>query len=95
MTKVHHLLEQEAQELKRLLAVKPGEIAGRNVVNSEDLTREALLRVKTGLASRRLHEAATSASEVLGRFTLGTPVAVLCLKSNERGGKQNGRPRSW
>lgn len=72
MTKVHHLLQQEAEELKRLLAVKSGDAAGQNVVNSEDVTRETLLRAKTDLASRRLYEAAMSASEVVGRFTLGT-----------------------
>lgn len=66
--KLHHLLEQEADELKRLLGGRAGAMAGKGGVPGgavdEDATRVALSRLKTDMASRRLHEAGVSASEV-------------------------------
>lgn len=64
MLKLHHLLEQEADELKRLLGAKAGAIGDQPDGANDIDTRATLTRLKKDLASRRLHEAAMSASEV-------------------------------
>lgn len=65
MLKLHHLLEQEADELKRLLGAKVGGSGGDQPDGAnENATRATLARLKKDLASRRLHEATASASEV-------------------------------
>lgn len=82
--KLHHLLEQEADELKRLLGGRAGAMASQGSGNGVDeaATRAALSRLKTDMASRRLHEASTSASEVCGN----KPVMVLlCTTWQTRG----------
>ena len=62
--KLHHLLQQEADELKRLLGAK-GEVGGEQPAAAvEKSTRATLARLKTDLVSRRLHEANVSTSEV-------------------------------
>lgn len=70
--KLHQLLEQEADELKRLLGGRAGAMASQSGGGAVDeaATRATLSRLKTDMASRRLHEAGTSASEVCGRNTL-------------------------
>lgn len=62
--KLHHLLQQEAEELKRLLGERPDNVAGSSNAVDSCPTRAMLARLKTGLAARRLHEAGASASEV-------------------------------
>lgn len=64
MLKLHHLLEQEADELKRLLGAKADTISGQPDGSNDNATRATLALLKKDLASRRLHEAAMSASEV-------------------------------
>lgn len=61
--KLHHLLEQEADELKRLLGAKAGAV-GKHT-SDPMATRATLARLKTDAASRRMHEAGVSTSEVL------------------------------
>lgn len=75
MLKLHHLLEQEADELKRLLGAKAGMVGNQVVGAAESATRATLARLKTDLASRRLHEASVSTSEV--RATM--PVMKYCF----------------
>lgn len=62
--KLHHLLEQEADELKRLLGARAGAAGGLPFGVDENATKATLARLKTDLASRRLHEAGVSTSEV-------------------------------
>lgn len=62
--KLHHLLQQEADELKRLLGAKAGTVGDQPVAVVEKSTRATLARLKTDLVSRRLHEAGVSTSEV-------------------------------
>eukprot|EP00752_Nemacystus_decipiens_P010330 g9202.t1 len=61
--KLHHLLQQEADELKRLLGAKGG-VGGEQPAVVEKSTRATLARLKNDLVSRRLHEASVSTSEV-------------------------------
>lgn len=70
--KLHQLLEQEAGELKRLLGGKARAMAnqGGGGAGDEASTRATLSQLKTDVASRRLHEASTSASEVCGRISV-------------------------
>lgn len=60
--KLHHLLEQEADELKRLLGAKAGTI-GKHT-SDPMATRATLAWLKTDAASRRMHEAGVSTAEV-------------------------------
>lgn len=60
--KLHHLLEQEADELKRLLGAKAGTVG--KLTSDPMATRATLARLKTDVASRRMHEAGVSTSEV-------------------------------
>lgn len=76
MLKLHHLLEQEADELKRLLGAKAGAISDQPDGANDNATRATLARLKKDLASRRLHEAAMSASEVCV-YRPGTQDAVV------------------
>lgn len=62
--KLHHLLEQEADELKRLLGAQAGVVGDQPLAVVEKSTRATLARLKADLASRRLHEAGVSTSEV-------------------------------
>lgn len=62
--KLHHLLQQEADELKRLLGAKGGVVGEQPAAAVEKSTRATLARLKTDLVSRRLHEASVSTSEV-------------------------------
>lgn len=62
--KLHHLLQQEADELKRLLGAKAGVVGDQPAAAVEKSTKATLARLKTDLASRRLHEAGVSTSEV-------------------------------
>lgn len=62
--KLHHLLQQEADELKRLLGAKAGVIGDHPPAAVEKSTRATLARLKNDLVSRRLHEAGVATSEV-------------------------------
>lgn len=62
--KLHHLLQQEADELKRLLGAKGGVVGEQPAAVVDKSTRATLARLKTDLVSRRLHEASVSTSEV-------------------------------
>lgn len=62
--KLHHLLQQEADELKRLLGAKAGAVGEQPATAVEKSTQATLARLKTDLVSRRLHEAGVSTSEV-------------------------------
>lgn len=62
--KLHHLLQQEADELKRLLGAKAGVVGDQPAAAVKKSTRATLARLKTDLVSRRLHEAGVSTSEV-------------------------------
>jgi len=82
--KLHHLLQQEADELKRLLGAKSGVVGGQPAAVVEKSTRATLARLKTDLVSRRLHEAGVSTSEVCcqpGIFALGHPCYCMCCAS--------------
>lgn len=89
--KLHHLLQQEADELKRLLGAKGGVVGDQPAAAVEKSTRATLARLKTDLVSRRLHEAGVSTSEVRrqrGMFSLGNISRILMLR--EKGcGKKN------
>lgn len=62
--KLHRLLQQEADELKRLLGAKAGVVGEQPAAAVEKSTRATLAQLKTDLVSRRLHEAGVSTSEV-------------------------------
>ena len=64
--KLHHLLEQEAEALKRLLGAKAGAIGKYAEGSDPNATVATLARLKSDVASRRLHEEGVSTSEVYG-----------------------------
>lgn len=64
MLKLHHLLEQEADELKRLLGAKAGVVGEQPSEVADNAARATCARLKRDIASRRLHEANVSTSEV-------------------------------
>ena len=71
MLKLHHLLEQEADELKRLLGAKAGVVGEQPSEVADNAARATCARLKRDIASRRLHEANVSTSEVC--------VCVVCV----------------
>lgn len=79
--KLHHLLEQEADELKRLLGAKAGAIGDQSAVSNESATQVTLARLKTDIASRRLHETGVATLEVRKLDALATnPKASDCRR---------------
>lgn len=86
--KLHHLLQQEADELKRLLGAKGGVVGDQPAAAVEKSTRATLARLKTDLVSRRLHEAGVSTSEVClstRHSRWGTHTTFFCCASRDAG----------
>lgn len=82
MLKLHHLLEQEADELKRLLGAKAGVVGEQPAEVADNAARATCARLKRDMASRRLHEANVSTSEV-------------CVRASERACVRASEPAFW